>query len=133
MATFTDKARAIIRQRAREWPGADWHICQENDEPQADRTTGDVYISGHRRCDAVIAAICEGNGAATIVIRDPGADYQDWNDRLRGPGFCKAATAARRKAEESAGREETARVAAEEAAREEAASTEAERNWPRLT
>jgi conjugative relaxase-like TrwC/TraI family protein len=89
--SFHEKAREIIIKRAREWRHAEWHIGQDNDEPHADPATGELYIHGHRQRDAVIAAIREGDPSATIVVRDPGEDYKDWNDRLRGVEFSKIA------------------------------------------
>jgi conjugative relaxase-like TrwC/TraI family protein len=100
--SLSDAAREIIVRRAREWPGAVWHVGKDSDDLKSVRAAGEGFTDSHRYPEDVIAAIREGNSTAEIVMRDPGDDYHDWNDRIRGPEFTKAAVASRRAAEEAA-------------------------------
>ena len=112
-----EKAKEIIAARAHAWPETEWHVAQSHRaEPEVATDKGSIV--GRVSQDQLVAAILIGNPSATIVTRDPGEDYEDWNDRLRGPAFGREAIAAKRAAEDAARREETERKSrADEAAR----------------
>ncbi len=127
--SFHTEAREILVRRAREWPDTEWHIGQDTQPSNADRATDPIFVRRCRQCDEVIAAILDGNPGATIVIRDPGPEFEDWNNHLRGPDFSKPAVAARA---ERAARDKKARAEALMRIEEERHHREEAANRPKI-